>query len=490
MQQMTDTLKAAIRSTYQVPIAKMEVYNADGSLAGELTEIMSCEIDVASSRKVLRTFSATVENGEGELSPDPFLYQENFLWYNKTVKIFYGYHTSAGDEWLSQGIFTLDSIKPDVTPEGYVLEISGQDAITKIIEDKFDDAFLLNQYILGDSVLDYGWSQSWDPDAQAYTFDLSFYNQDINVIYLYWGNDALDIKNYVRYKIQYSADKETWYTFTDLNGIDETVAVYGDVEHCVNYSNERGMQYIRITILEAGGDIILRDMKPLYINTYKSADQHLREIADTAGITNFEMPITRKYIPRKTVSPGEEKYTTMTRITSSIGWKDPYMDEHGVLRTEPENFRSVLPAWHFNVDTDNIFSFSPRFTNDVYNVIVAIYKSGGEKGIVGRAIDDDPNSPTSVQQIGRRVMTYENEMINTQEKADQFAARKLYERSQWKHQTNIPVSGHPAIQVDDMVDVTVPEAKINNLRYKVTGFKTSFDADSVQFDTRINISEQ
>jgi hypothetical protein len=72
---------------------------------------------------------------------------------------------------------------------------------------------------------------------------------------------------------------------------------------------------------------------------------------------------------------------------------------------------------------------------------------------------------------------------------DKIADQRLFERTRYKHQTELPVTGHPGLQHDDVVQVNVPEAKVENVLYIVTGFVTSFDAESAVFDTRINISQ-
>lgn len=526
MQQLTETLKKAIRSEYQVPIAKMEIYNVDGSLAGELNDVLSCSINVAGSRKVLRTFTAYLDNDQGKYSPDPFLFGGNLLWYNKTVKVFYGFLTEAGEEWLPQGQFTLDSIKPEITPDGETLEISGQDLISKMIEDKFDDVYTVKDDLTTESanfaldsqgataaasswlvetkpdnitkeyiptfaidadVYKTYWMPSAFDDAPQITVDFGS-SRTINCFYTYWGDHSFDFMKRVHYYLERSSDGSSWTRITDLNGLSEQSSLFGDVEHCFNSITAR---YVRIKITDWDGDIMLRHIKAQLIHAVETVDKVVRDVAATAGITKFRIPITRRWIKQKQIEIAEEKYTLIQDVTTAIGWKAPYMDEDGFLTTHPKYVDPINAAWTFDVETDNIFSFSPRFTNSIYNVILAIYKSSSEKAIVGRAIDDDPTSPTYAgpEGLGRRVMKYENDLIDSQDKADQFAAQKLFERTRLKHQTNLPVTGHPGIQVDDVVLVRVPEAKINMMRYMVTGFESVFSAENVRFDTRLNISE-
>jgi hypothetical protein len=66
---------------------------------------------------------------------------------------------------------------------------------------------------------------------------------------------------------------------------------------------------------------------------------------------------------------------------------------------------------------------------------------------------------------------------------------RLFEKIRSKHRTSLPITGHPALQVDDVVLVTVEDAKIRDVYYLITGYETTFRAESAEFDTRLNISQ-
>jgi hypothetical protein len=670
MQTLSRTLKEAIRGTYQVPLAKLEIYNQDGSLAATVTDVESCSINVAGSRKVLRTFSATLNNEDGQYTPDPDQYERNILWYNKTVKIFYGFQTTAGEEYLPQGEFTLDVIHPKASPDGSSLDISGQDQISKLIEDKFTDTYKVtdsaatesanhalatagsvatasSNVAAGDEIQQQGrihyvdtfavingnklkaenenteessdtvriidgstangWRQNYTPksgesvteveseifidlqsqeDLQEITLlletdtvltDFVYYSADnvswtsttlttfdpaglvrfirfkvrrttalldgswtlavfevqcktaknftpalaidgdvygshwrpkvvsldpdpnltidfgavkaINAIYLYWSDQSFDFWNRVKYFLESSSDAVTWTRITDINGLDETKDLFGDVEHVFT---EVSCRYIRINIKDRDGICKLRHVKTVKVTAIQTVDKVIKDVlATVSGLdaTKVKIPITRRWIKKKMAEIGEEKELFCRTAAGSIGWEDPYMDENGYYVTGPRDINPVDLAWAFDVETDNIFSFSPRFSNDIFNVIVVVQKTSGSKGLVGKAEDDNPLSPTFTGKIGRRVRKYEGESYDTQDKVDQYARQKLFERTRFKHQTSIPVTGHPGIQPDDVVTVNVPEAKVESLHYLVTGYVTTFDAAAAQFDTRINISQ-
>jgi hypothetical protein len=668
MQQMTRAMRESIRGTYQVPLCKIEIYNQDGSLAGTINDVENVKINVAGSRKVLRTFQAIINNQDGQYTPNPDIYDRNFLWYNKTAKIFYGFKTGMNydlEEYLPQGVFTIDSIKPSIKYDGVSLIMSGQDQISKLIEDKFDDVYKVEDgsasesanYALasggalasattsiaaGDEIqnqgnihyvdhfaiingvkfatenentteakdparmldlsTDSGWRYIYYPkegeavseaeaeifvdlqsaedlqsieivlfdgteltdfvyvsaDNQSYTsystttfdplgkvrfikfkirqltakadgswhvvcteiktktsnafgpdraIDGDVYSTDwrpkpsdpdpvitvdfgasqsINALYLYWGNNSFDFWNRQKYFMESSGDGLSWTRITDLNGLDESDSLFGDVEHVFNAITCR---YIRINLKARDGVCSLRHIKAVTVTSTQTVDKVITDVATTAGITNVRIPKTRRFVKKRQADIGDEKLSFCRLAAGAIGWVEPYMDEDGVLTTHTRDINPVDLAWIFHVDTDNIFSFSPRFSNDIFNVIVVVYQTSSEKAIVGRASDDNPLSPTYTGTLGRRVRTYEGQWYDTQDKVDQYAQQKLFERTRFKHQTSIPVTGHPGIQVDDVVQVTVPEAKVENYFYLVTGFVTDFDAESTQFNTRINISQ-
>jgi len=519
MQKMTDSLKAAVRSSFQVPVAMVEIFNSDGSFAGVLEDVENVSLSVASSRDILRTIKMTLDNTDSKYTPNPELFEENFFWYTKTMKVFFGYRTGDNmdyDEMLPQGVFTIEGIKATDNPNDNYIEIEGNDLKVKLIDDKFDDVYKVkgmgaesSNYTRASSgasvtvssqdnknpffnINDGFLTTFWAPnkattDPQTITIDMG-QNREINVIYLQWGEHSFDFNRRVFYYLEQSLDNIDWYRITDLNGYDETSSKFGEVEHVIEQLTTR---YIRIKILEWTGRLMLRDVKAQLILAFNTVDEVIKDVAFSAGITNYRIPKTRRYIKESMANVGDEKYKFMKSMAASIGWIPPQFDEEGYLITYPRDINPMSLAWVFHVDTDNIFSFSPKFSSyNVCNVIVVIYKSSTDKTIVGRAIDNDPKSPTYVNRpgMGRRVKTYESDTYNTQEKVNMYAQQKLYERTRFKHQTNLPITGHPGLQVDDVIQVEVPSSKIKEL-YVVTGFDSDFSVRGATYDTRVHISQ-
>jgi hypothetical protein len=519
MQQMTDSLKESIRSSFQVPAARVEIYNSDGSYYGILEDVENVSVSVASSRDILRTIKITLDNTDSKYTPDPELFEENFFWYTKTMKVFFGYKTGENmdyEEVMPQGVFTIEGIKATDNPNDNYIEIEGNDLKVKLIDDKFDDVFKVkgtasespnyasagngssvtvssqdakNPGIrINDGFLTTYWSPSKaTTDPQTITIDMG---QDrlINVIYLQWGEQSFDFNRRVFYYLEHSADNINWYRIMDLNGHDETASKFGEVEHVFDPITCR---YFRIIVMEWTGTLMLMDVRAQNITATQTIDKVIKDVAFTAGITNYRIPITRRYIKEAMANVGDEKLKFMKKMATSIGWIEPQFDEEGYLITHPRDINPLKLAWHFHVDTDNIFSFSPKFSSyNVCNVIVVIYKSSTDKTIVGRAIDNNPKSPTYVNRpgMGRRVKTYESDAYNTQEKVNMYAQQKLYERTRFKHQTNLPITGHPGIQVDDVIQVEIPTSKIKEL-YVVTGFDSDFSVRGASYDTRVHISQ-
>jgi hypothetical protein len=321
-----------------------------------------------------------------------------------------------------------------------------------------------------------------DPDP-VITFDLGA-AKNINVIYTYWSKNSFDFFNRVNYFIETSVDGSAWTRLQDLNGYDESSSFYGEVEHVFN---EISARYVRINIKGRDGIAILRHIRIMQIVSPRTIRDMMMELLLTTNLKEYEIPYTRRYVERKMAEIGDEKESFLRSLATSANW-EAGTDENGVYKAYYRDIDPVRFAWEFNTDTDNIFSFSVNHTNEIKNVIVVTYETSEEKAISGRAIDDNPLSPTSTRSLGRRVVKYSGESYNSQEICDRVSQERLFEKTRQKHRTSIPVTGHPGIQVDDVVVVTVEDAKIKDARYLVTGFESSFRSESAEYDTRINIS--
>ena len=333
------------------------------------------------------------------------------------------------------------------------------------------------------NMYDTGWRPSpTDPDPWV-RLDLGV-SRTFNAIYTYWGNNSFDFWNRVNYYIETSADGSTWSRVADLNLYDEKNSFYGEVEHVIT---ARTARYVRINIKGRDGVAILRHIKVANITASKTIRDNMVDVLATTNITQYRIPYTRRYIERKMGEIGDEKEAFLQSLAVSANLQTG-TDENGVYIAEYRNINPVSYAWDFTTDDDNIFEFNVFLSNDIKNVIVVTCEASDKKAIVGRAIDSNPLSPTSWMNLGRRVATYKGESYNTQEICDRTAAEQLFERTRSKHHTSIPTTGHPAIQVDDVVRVTVDEAKIIQAYFLVTGYESTYKADTAEFDTRINIS--
>lgn len=658
MQTLTRTMKEAIRGSYQAPLAKIEIFEQDGRSAGEILDVLDVVVDGASSRSIPRTIKISLDNKDGIYTPDPNLYDRNLLWYNKKMKVYYGLKTTAGDEWLPQGLFNITDIRPDVNPDGVTIEIEGQDRLQELIEDQFDENYnievavydspnfalasqggsatassfisagdeiqdqssiyyaetyatvnglktpvrneneaspqgMLNQRNgwkfdftpAADSVIteieaeifidlkdplqlqqiqiqmanmteltDFLWispdNAAWksytsptvspsedvrfirfkvrkraaDPDGKwrlgiskvqiktAKTFspslaiDGDIHNTDwrpratdpdpvitfdlgqsrmINVIYTYWGRNSFDFWNRVNYFIETSANGSNWSRIQDWNGYDENSSFYGEVEHVINPVTVR---YVRINIKGKSGVVMLRHIRIMEITAEETIRDLMTTVLQTTSIQEYEIPFTRRYIERKMAEAGDEKAAFLASLARAANWETG-TDENGVYRAYYRDIDPIRYAWHYTVEDDNIFSFGFSLGNDIKNVIVVTNESSGSKAISGKAVDDNPLSPTSISNLGRRVIKYSGESYNSQEICDRIAQERLFTKTRPKHQTSLPVTGNPAIQMDDVILVTVKDAKVEKGYYLVTGYETRFRAETAEFDTRLNISQ-
>ena len=120
------------------------------------------------------------------------------------------------------------------------------------------------------------------------------------------------------------------------------------------------------------------------------------------------------------------------------------------------------PVWTFAEGASATFlseATDERDTSKVCNVVICIYE-GGESTVVGTAEDNDPSSPWSIGNYGRRkVAVYSYSGSATQVQADAKASTLLEENRSIVRRVTIRHTYCPA-RVGDIVEVSYPSAGI------------------------------
>jgi hypothetical protein len=166
-----------------------------------------------------------------------------------------------------------------------------------------------------------------------------------------------------------------------------------------------------------------------------------------------------------TVHRGESRGDLIKELANKFG-VDIYFDVEGRLTTndrkDPKDGESV---WSFYSSTESepfgmLTSMRRTMSDDVlYNHIFVIGLGDEKAPVVWEKKDTDPNSPTSIDLIGDRVMIVENQTWKTQTEVSS-AGQKLWDNKfKFFEEVTIDVICHPALEADDVISVREPTSK-------------------------------
>lgn len=159
-----------------------------------------------------------------------------------------------------------------------------------------------------------------------------------------------------------------------------------------------------------------------------------------------------------------------------------HLDERGrVLFGPVTDVSSLQPVWTFSDDNSSILMPNIKDERDLYgvpNVIEVIYSSDG-KHIVSRIENNDPASPVSIQNRGRRVVHRDNRPSivgrPSQEYLDEYAKKKLRDLSSLEHKVTFS-HGYCPVRVGDCV-------LIDYKRFGMTATKAKVISQSIKCGT-------
>ena len=149
------------------------------------------------------------------------------------------------------------------------------------------------------------------------------------------------------------------------------------------------------------------------------------------------------------------------------------LDEMGRILFAPEqDTASLQPVWTYNDGNSSILYPEIEMNHDLYgipNVVEVIYSSGNEC-YYGTAINDDPNSPISTVNRGRkithRVTNPELSGIPTKLQVQEYAEQLLRELSTLEYTISY-THGYCPTRLGDCVRLDYARAGLNNVKAKV-----------------------
>lgn len=147
-------------------------------------------------------------------------------------------------------------------------------------------------------------------------------------------------------------------------------------------------------------------------------------------------------------------------------------DRGDILFAPIQKLESLQPVWTFNDDNSSILLPEITVKHDLYgipNVYEVVYSYGGDYK-EAKAVNDDPNSPTSTVNRGR-IIPYRDTDPSisgyvTQDQLDAYAERKLKEMSTLEYTVTYTHAYCP-VRIGDCVRLNYAKAGINNIKAKV-----------------------
>lgn len=149
------------------------------------------------------------------------------------------------------------------------------------------------------------------------------------------------------------------------------------------------------------------------------------------------------------------------------------LDEIGRIYFAPEqDTMSLQPIWTYDDSNSSILYPEITVDRDLYGIpnIVEVVYSNGTEYFVGRAVNDDPSSPTSTVSRGREITHRESNpsMLGNpnQKRIQEYAEKTLKELSSLEY-TITYTHGYCPVRIGDCVRLNYSRAGINGIKAKV-----------------------
>ena len=149
------------------------------------------------------------------------------------------------------------------------------------------------------------------------------------------------------------------------------------------------------------------------------------------------------------------------------------LDEMGRILFEPkQDTASLQPVWTYDDDNSSILYSDITVDRDLYgipNVVEVVYSRNNEH-YYAKAVNDDPNSPTSIASRGREIIHRINDpdMIGnpTEGQIEEYAKQSLRNLSTLEY-TVTYTHGYCPVRLGDCVRLNYTRAGINNVKARV-----------------------
>lgn len=150
-----------------------------------------------------------------------------------------------------------------------------------------------------------------------------------------------------------------------------------------------------------------------------------------------------------------------------------YLDELGQILFAPiQTVDELQPRWTFTDDNSSILYPEANLKHDLYGVpnVVEVVCSTGTEIYYAKAINDDPNSPTSTIRRGRQIIYRDTNPnlpgYSTKEQIDEYAETLLKTLSSVEYQITY-THGYCPVRVGDCVRLNYEKAGLVDVKAKI-----------------------
>lgn len=174
-------------------------------------------------------------------------------------------------------------------------------------------------------------------------------------------------------------------------------------------------------------------------------------------------------------SPNDTWITFLKDLLASVGKKGYRfgLDELGRIIFLPnQDIKSLQPVWTYTDDNSSILYPSLDMDHDLYGIpnVVEVVYSEGAKCFYGYAVNDDPSSPTSTVNRGRKIT---HRIVNpglpgipNQAQIEQYAQQTLRDLSTLEY-TITYTHGYCPVRIGDCVRLNYRKAGLYGIKAKV-----------------------
>lgn len=224
-------------------------------------------------------------------------------------------------------------------------------------------------------------------------------------------------------------------------------------------------------------------LPPLGYTVFKSDSKTIMEFVYELADDNTRAKVLSakhdKKLDSNYVANTEDTWLTFLSDLMATAKYEFDLDEMGRIMFKPiQKTAALQPVWTYNDDNSSILHPDVTIDQDIYgipNVIEIVYSEGfmasdGTKLYYKKAINNDPNSPTSVANRGReitkRITDPSFSGVPTESEVEDYAERLLKEASTIEYSVSY-THGYCPVRLGDCVMLNYSRAGLNNIKAKV-----------------------